>query len=227
MTPMARLRFFIFFVFAAVFLLFADFPLFPGASQAHAAYRLILKNGSVLEGIASYVHSGGELKFQYAGGTIGVPERDVLRIEKYKETLPPVEYVPPPPPKTQAPPPAVSKGHPNAARLRAIDERLAEIKATEEKYQKLKAQYQEVMLRVQNLFNMGRAAAIRAGKSQLQAEQQYNLYLSPQQQQMVQANFISKQELEAKIKDMETNVLPPLEQEKARLLSEKQQLQGR
>ncbi|MDA8387072.1 MAG: hypothetical protein M0Z58_00240 [Nitrospiraceae bacterium] len=194
-------------------------------SPAMAAYRLILKNGSVLEGIESYERQAGELKFQYAGGTIGVPEKEVLRIEKYTEELPPVQYVPTPAAKTETPQ-AVPAGHPNAARLAAIDRRLAEIQSKEEEYKKLKAQYQEVMLRIQNLFNLGRQAAIRAGKSQLQANQQYNLYLGPAQQQMVQTNFLTKQELEAKIKDMETNILPPLEQEKARLLQEKKELEG-
>ena len=215
---MARSRFLF---FTAVLAL----SLFSAASPAQAAYRVILKNGSVLDGIASYECQAGELKFQYAGGTIGVPEKEVLRIKKYKEELPPIEYAPPPAPKAQTPPPQMSGGHPNAARLAAINKRLAEIQAKEDEYKKLKAQYQEVMLRIQNLFNLGRQAAIRAGKSQLQANQQYNLYLSPQQQQMVQANFITKQELEAKIKDFQTNILPPLEQEKARLLAEKQEME--
>ncbi|MDA8172890.1 MAG: hypothetical protein M0Z48_13795 [Nitrospiraceae bacterium] len=211
MTPMARLKLILFLFSSSLLAVFIAF------SPALAAYRLILKNGSVLEGIGSYECVKGEVRFQYGGGTIGIPKSDVLRIEKssVEPTVVLPEYTAPakqPQAKSPARPAA------NAGRLAEIDRRLAGIKAKEDEYQQLKEQYQEVMLRIQNLFNMGRAVT--------RSDKNYNQALNPQQQQMLQANFISKQQLEAKIKDMETNVLPPLMQEKARLLQEKQELES-
>ncbi|MDA8087516.1 MAG: hypothetical protein M0Z75_12530 [Nitrospiraceae bacterium] len=219
MTPMMRFK-----LMAFAFLLSIS-AFFLAVSPALAAYRLILKNGSVLEGIGSYTRADGEIRFQYGGGTIGIPEKDVLRIEKSRQepTVVLPEYTAPAK-KTQAQPSRPKTN--NSGRLAEINRRLAEIKAKEDEYRQLKAQYQEVMLRIQNLFNQGRQAAIGAGKSQIQANQQYGQFLGPAQQQMVQANFLAKQQLEAKIKDMETNVLPPLMQEKARLLQEKQELES-
>lgn len=216
MTPMKSLKL----AFLAVM------AVLLAVSPALAAYRFVLKNGSVLDGISSYECAGREYRFQYGGGSIGIPKKDVLRIEKSSEettiVLPEIKL---PQTKQKAAQPAAGREK-NPARLAEINRRLAEIQAKEDEYQKLKAQYQEVMLRIQNLFNQGRQSAMQSGKGQLQANQQYNQYLGPAQQQMLQANFLAKQDLEAKIKDMETNVLPPLRAEKARLLQEKQDLEG-
>ncbi len=230
MTPMKRypsiqsaflLSFF--FLFSAAFFLFAK--------PAHAAYRIYLKNGSVISGIGSYERSDGNIEFPMGGGTVGIPVKDISKIEKYKEeggAFAAPAYTPPSTEKTtpQVSQPGPSSGQKKALkdRLAGIDRQLQKIKEKEAEYQKLKDQYQEVMLRIQNLFNIGRQRAIAAGESPLVANQQYLQFLSPQEHQMVQANFIDKQDLEEKIKDMETNVLPRLKEEKQRLLDEKQQI---
>lgn len=223
MTPVKRSSIIMLAVFAI---------LFSFISVSYAAYRIILKNGSVIEGIGSYERSDGQIEFSLGGGTVGIPVKDISKIEKYEEgegvQLP--EYTPPKEkaaPKFVAPESGISSGQKKELedRLAQINARLARIKVKEDEYKKLKSDYQEVMLRIQNLFNLGTQRAMAAGKSQLQANQQYIQFLTPQEQQFVQTNFLNKQDLEEKIKDMETNVLPPLKDEKQRLLDEKQQIE--
>lgn len=59
-----------------VFLITA-FP-FPG----YAAYNIYLKNGSVMSGVSSYEKDAGEVTIHFSGGSIGVSEKDILRIEE-------------------------------------------------------------------------------------------------------------------------------------------------
>ncbi|MGD0884512.1 MAG: hypothetical protein ABSA46_06490 [Thermodesulfovibrionales bacterium] len=54
--------------------------LLPRASDA--AYKIYLKNGSVIAGAASYEKNGDEIMVQFGGGSIGVPAKDVLKIEQ-------------------------------------------------------------------------------------------------------------------------------------------------
>ena len=224
MTPMKRILFILLPVCLSVFL-------FAGPSSA--AYRIILKNGSVIEDIGSYERSDGRIEFTLEGGTVGIPLKDILKIEKYGEEEGTVEgpaYTPQPKEKTKTTPEGQKSGISSGQKklledqLAQINRRLSEIKEKEDEYQKLKQKYQEVMLRIQNLFNLGRQRAMAAGNSSLAASQQYQQFLTPEERQLVQLNFLNKQDLEEKIKDMETNVLPPLKEEKRRLLDEKQQL---
>lgn len=230
MTPMKR------FLFLLIALpVFSSLFLFLFTSAAHAEYRIILKNGSVIEGIGSYTRTDGRIEFILEGGTVGIPLKDISKIQKYGEEGGSVQLPSYTPPKENTAPKAGTSGPSSGLsagqkklledRLAQINRRLAKIKLTEDEYKKLEDQYQEVMLRIQNLFNQGRQNAIAAGKSPLVANQQYIQFLTPEQRQMVQLNFLSKQDLEEKIKDMETNILPPLKDEKRRLLDEKQQVE--
>jgi hypothetical protein len=68
-------------------------------SNADAAYKIYLKNGSVIKGVSYYEKSGGEIKFYFEGGAVGIPETDILKIETSKET----------PDKEKAKPPVTEK----------------------------------------------------------------------------------------------------------------------
>lgn len=47
-----------------------------------AAYKVYLKNGSVISGVSSYEKQDGEVVIHFGGGYIGVSEKDILRIEE-------------------------------------------------------------------------------------------------------------------------------------------------
>lgn len=54
--------------------------LFPVSSEA--TYKVYLKNGSVISGVSSYEKRGGEVDIFFGGGSLGIPEKDILRIEE-------------------------------------------------------------------------------------------------------------------------------------------------
>ncbi len=56
-------------------------------SDADAAYKIYLKNGSVIKGVSYYEKSKGEIKFYFEGGMIGIPETDILKIESTEEPV--------------------------------------------------------------------------------------------------------------------------------------------
>ncbi|MCX5717720.1 MAG: hypothetical protein NTW44_05300 [Nitrospirae bacterium] len=56
-------------------------------SNADAAYKIYLKNGSVIKGVSHYEKSGREIKFYFEDGAVGIPETDILKIETSKEPL--------------------------------------------------------------------------------------------------------------------------------------------
>ncbi|MCL5023689.1 MAG: hypothetical protein M1497_10050 [Nitrospirae bacterium] len=62
-------------VFLLVLVLLLPFP-------ADAAYKIYLKNGSAMSGVSSYERRDGELIIYFGGGSLGVPEKDVLKIEE-------------------------------------------------------------------------------------------------------------------------------------------------
>ena len=66
-------------------LLFVTFIFSP--LNADAAYKIYLKNGSVIKGVSHYEKTGGEIKFYFEGGAVGIPETDILKIETGKEPL--------------------------------------------------------------------------------------------------------------------------------------------
>lgn len=81
----------------------------PVSSQA--SYMVYLKNGSVISGVSSYEKTDGEVNILFRGGSIGIPENDILKIEeteipekdfRLKEIPGKQEEIPPP----VAPPPS-------------------------------------------------------------------------------------------------------------------------
>lgn len=50
--------------------------------SGYAAYNIYLKNGSVMSGVSSYEKEGGEITIHFGGGSIGVSEKDILKIEE-------------------------------------------------------------------------------------------------------------------------------------------------
>lgn len=56
------------------------FILFLPASS-EAAYTIYLKNGSEIDGVNSYEKKGGEVIIYFGGGSIGIPEKDITKIE--------------------------------------------------------------------------------------------------------------------------------------------------
>jgi chromosome segregation ATPase len=58
--------------------------LFPAYS--YSAYKIYLKNGSVISGASSYQERGGEVEVYFSTGSMTIPEKDVLKIEGKEET---------------------------------------------------------------------------------------------------------------------------------------------
>ncbi|HWR58676.1 MAG TPA: hypothetical protein VN328_07300, partial [Thermodesulfovibrionales bacterium] len=54
--------------------------LIPVVSEA--TYKIYLKNGSVISGVSSYEKKNGDVDILFKGGSIGIPENDILRIEE-------------------------------------------------------------------------------------------------------------------------------------------------
>jgi len=53
--------------------------LLPASSEA--AYKIYLKNGSVISGVRSYEKKGGEVTVYFSGGSMAISEKDILKIE--------------------------------------------------------------------------------------------------------------------------------------------------
>ena len=208
---------------------------------ASAAYRIYLKNGSVIDGLPNIEKKGGEVKFMYHGGMIRVPESQVIRIEQYTpgkgEKLKPEKATPPGPvPKTEKPRAGKKADTAREKQLQAgierIDQELNGLQPELADYKKLQDEYYQVKLRIENLFEKGRNAAIAAGISPTVASQVYLQYLSPDERSMVQANFIRQQQLETQfagekdVIDRDQQKKDDLERKKARLEDELKGLQS-
>jgi len=102
-----------------------------------AAYKIYLKNGSVISGVSSYEKTDGNVNIFFGGGSMGIPARDILRIEetetpemdfRMKQAPEGREEAPPPPP----PPIDTVDKSPQMDSLKAQIEAVdAEIRATE------------------------------------------------------------------------------------------------
>lgn len=49
---------------------------------SEATYKVLLKNGSVISGVSSYEKKNGDVNVFFGGGSIGIPENEILRIEE-------------------------------------------------------------------------------------------------------------------------------------------------
>ncbi len=56
------------------------FLLLPVSSEA--TYKVFLKNGSVISGVSSYEKKDGDVDIFFGGGSIGIPENEILKIEE-------------------------------------------------------------------------------------------------------------------------------------------------
>ncbi len=103
------------------------FLLLPVSSEA--AYTIYLKNGSEISGVYSYEKKGGEVIIYFGGGSMGIPEKDIVKIEsteapekdfsKEEVTVPEAEKTAPSVPPVPAGEPAVSETADRASRLQA------------------------------------------------------------------------------------------------------------
>lgn len=107
-------------------------------SLSEAAYTIYLRNGSVLSGVSSYEKTDGEVMIYFGGGSVGIAEKDILKIEEREapERNFRIEEVPGKP--EEAPPPAAppSETIDKSSRVDALKTELesinSEIKAVEE-----------------------------------------------------------------------------------------------
>ena len=49
---------------------------------ADAAYTIYLRNGSTISGVSSYERKDGEVTISFGGGSMGIPEKDIAKIEE-------------------------------------------------------------------------------------------------------------------------------------------------
>jgi hypothetical protein len=219
--------------------------LVPSASWA--AYRIYLKNGSVISDIKSYIKAGGDVRFLLNGGAVGIPEGEVLKIEEYESVekkaeetqkepggeWPPTPSVsgPPVPESPPAPAQIISPADRSRAeglkmKIKEIEDRLDAISRKEQEGRKLNDEYRTVKLRIENIFGIGRSKAIEAINAGTETEKNpdkvYQKYLTPEQRSLLQANFIQKRELEDKLENMKTE-LEDLGRDKERLLEDKKE----
>lgn len=130
-------------------LLFILILLMPASSDA--AYKIYLKNGSVLSEVGSYERKGGEVTIYFREGSIRISENDIQKIEEtesFEKELRPKETTEIQQKPTEVAPapqvPVDDKGT-RASALRAeLDAVYAEIRALEEQEARLVAQINEI-----------------------------------------------------------------------------------
>lgn len=124
------------------FILLLSFP-------ADAAYKIYLRNGSTISGVSSYEKRNGEVTIFFGGGSMGVPEKDIVKIEEQEApekdfrtpTVSGIEEETPPAPTASAPAPEPGgKSEKRAALQAQLDEVNSAIEdATAEEARLLKA----------------------------------------------------------------------------------------
>jgi hypothetical protein len=109
--------------------------LFPVCSDA--AYKIYLRNGSVISGVSSYEKTNGDVNIFFGGGSMGIPATDILKIEetnapemdfRMQQAPEGGEVAPPPPPPPMQTIDNSSQMNSLKAQIESVD---AEIKATE------------------------------------------------------------------------------------------------
>jgi hypothetical protein len=134
--------------------------------SGEAAYKIYLKNGSVISGVRSYEKQGQEIMIQFGGGQIGISAEDISRIQEsdtpekdFTSTAPSaapplVEGAPPPaiPPAEQgdaAPPQEDGRVELDqiAADIREAEQNEARLKAAIDERQSRRMKYNTIQLR--------------------------------------------------------------------------------
>lgn len=133
---------------------------FASVTNADAAYKIYLKNGSVIKGVSHYEKSEGEIKFYFEGSMIGVPEHDVLKIESAEEPVKDVNPSGETPKKeepSQAAPERVYMPADDSAKEtsqpEATEKKSDEAAQKEAELKRLEEDLQRTMVRVQVLYN--------------------------------------------------------------------------
>lgn len=139
-----------------IFLLILIF-LLPVSSDA--AYTIYLKNGSEISGVNSYEKRSGEVVIYFGGGSMGIPEKDILKIESTEapekdfttEQVTTPETEKPAPPAAPAEEPATTEKTDRANRLQAeLDAINAELSTVEGNETNIKAALEEKTTSRQN-----------------------------------------------------------------------------
>jgi len=130
-------------------LLFILILLIPVSSDA--AYKIYLKNGSVLSEVSSYEKKGGEVTVYFRAGSIRISESDIQKIEEaesFEKELSPketAEIKQKPAEVAPAPQVPVDDKSARANAIRAeLDAVYAEIRAVEEQEARLVAEINEI-----------------------------------------------------------------------------------
>jgi hypothetical protein len=122
--------------------------------SSNAAYTIYLKNGSEISGINSYEKKGGEVIIYFGGGSIGILEKDIVKIESTEApekdftqeevAVPETEKSAPSVPPVPAEEPAVSETADRANKLQAdLDAINAELRSVEDRESTIKAALEE------------------------------------------------------------------------------------
>jgi hypothetical protein len=133
-------------------LLFILIFLLPVSSEA--AYTIYLNNGSEISGINYYEKKDGEVIIYFGGGNIGIPEKDIVKIERTEAPekdftqeevpVPEAEKIAPSAPPVPAEEPAVSETADRASKLQAdLDAINAELRDVEDEESSIKAALEE------------------------------------------------------------------------------------
>lgn len=164
---------------------------------ADAAYTIYLKNGSVITGVSHYEKSGGEIKFYFGGGMIGIAEADILRIEGSGEPVKDIratgkstqEKTEPPKPETRENAPGDERAGDTADIKPQPDEtdpKAQEISRKESELKKVEGDLLTTRARIQNLFGKSSSGTISA-----------------EERSMLQQNMMRKRKLENEKKRLE------------------------
>jgi DNA repair exonuclease SbcCD ATPase subunit len=123
-------------------ILFFLILLFPVSSEA--AYKIYLKNGSVISGVDYYTKKGGEVTVYFGDGSMDISEKDILKIEGTESSAETIQSKELPeteekPKETSAPNsiPADDKNKKANALISEVESINSEIKALQEQESKI------------------------------------------------------------------------------------------
>ncbi len=220
---------------ALAFLLASFILCFAFATKADAAYKVHLKNGSVITGVSHYEKSDGEVMLYLEVGVIGVPEADILKIEAGKDTAADVAPQEKQAEEKTAPseldadritPESYKSEKPVEAERSELEKVTGEIEKKEAELKKTEEELQTTMVRIQatndRILSLEKRILALTGKTSL-SEQEKALLLQlraqlAQEKSIIQQNVFKKRKLEDDKKK--------LEEELKALYAEKQRLGG-
>ena len=176
------------FNYGILIFLFAIFILLPITSDA--AYKIYLKNGSEIKGVSNYEKSGGEIRFYFRGGMVGIPEADILKIESSEEPAEeikaPEEKQKPMEPEVRGEMPGFERAEETPELKKQPDEKADEIAQKEAELKKTEEDLKRTMVRIQNLWDKSLKGTITS-----------------EERSMLQQNMVKKRKLEDDKKRLE------------------------